>query len=168
MKVLIGKYPKKADRERKVKIQIDKFDTYNMDHTVALIVLPMLQQLFHTKHGHPFVDPEDVPNHLRVGPTNTLDHESQLSLFQTPNECIYKTHERAWDWIMCEMIWTFENIIDEDSDACFFNHPSPDEYETWTERLQNIKVDNVGLNAHHQRIDNGLRLFGKYFRSLWD
>jgi hypothetical protein len=34
--------------------------------------------------------------------------------------------------------------------------------------IRDIKVDRVGLKKHEQRIDNGLRLFGKYFRSLWD
>jgi len=34
--------------------------------------------------------------------------------------------------------------------------------------IRNIKVDHKGLKAHNARIDNGLRLFGKYYRALWD
>ena len=30
------------------------------------------------------------------------------------------------------------------------------------------KFDQEGFNAVNKRIDNGLRLFGKYYRSLWD
>ena len=34
--------------------------------------------------------------------------------------------------------------------------------------INKIKVDRKGLKAHHDRISNGLILFGKYYRSLWD
>jgi hypothetical protein len=30
------------------------------------------------------------------------------------------------------------------------------------------KFDVEGYQAHSKRIDNGLRLFGKYYRGLWD
>jgi len=30
------------------------------------------------------------------------------------------------------------------------------------------ELDREGLKAHNDRIDNGLKLFGKYFRTLWD
>ena len=41
-------------------VKIDKEDTWSMDHTLADIVLPMLQQLRATKHGSPNVADEDV------------------------------------------------------------------------------------------------------------
>jgi len=40
-------------REQKVKVRIDKWDTWSMDSTLAHIVLPMIQQLKKTQHGHP-------------------------------------------------------------------------------------------------------------------
>lgn len=43
MKVNIGKYPKRGV-ERTIKIQIDKWDTYNAFHTIALIVSPLLKE----------------------------------------------------------------------------------------------------------------------------
>ena len=54
MKIKIGPYKNKG--ERKIDIQIDRYDTWNMDHTLALIVLPMLKQLKKEKHGSPMVD----------------------------------------------------------------------------------------------------------------
>ena len=36
-----------------------------MDHTLAMIIVPMLKQLKETKHGAPFVDDEDVPEELK-------------------------------------------------------------------------------------------------------
>ena len=38
-------------QEQKVKVRIDKYDTWSMDHTLAHIILPMLKQLRDTKHG---------------------------------------------------------------------------------------------------------------------
>ena len=40
-------------RTQQVKVRIDKWDTWSMDHTLAHIVLPMLVQLKATNHGYP-------------------------------------------------------------------------------------------------------------------
>src|SRR5210317_2030409 len=53
-------------RTQKVKVRIDPWDTWSMDHTLAPIILPMLVQLKAEKHGAPFVDNEDVPKELRA------------------------------------------------------------------------------------------------------
>ena len=55
MKVQLGKYSKQF---KKSKIQIDKFDVWSLDHTLAEIILPCLLQLKDVKHGLPneFVD----------------------------------------------------------------------------------------------------------------
>ena len=44
-----------SKNERKVKVRIDEYDTWSMDHTLALIILPMLKQLKATKHGSPLL-----------------------------------------------------------------------------------------------------------------
>lgn len=53
MKVNIGPFPKGHLTARRIDIQIDKYDTWNMYHTLALIIYPMLIQLKETKHGVP-------------------------------------------------------------------------------------------------------------------
>jgi hypothetical protein len=53
-------------RTQKVKVHIDKWDTWSMDSTLAPIILPMLVQLKATKHGAPNVDNADVPKELRM------------------------------------------------------------------------------------------------------
>lgn len=50
MKIEIGPY---SDKERKVDIHIDNYDTWSMDHTLSLIIVPMLIQLRDTNHGYP-------------------------------------------------------------------------------------------------------------------
>jgi len=64
MKISIGKYSKKDDKQKK-SIRIDPWDTWNMAHTLADIIHPMLKQLHKTNHGAPYTDDEDVPEHLR-------------------------------------------------------------------------------------------------------
>ena len=81
MKVEIGPYndDNVEGFERKIVIHIDDYDTWSMDHTLAPIIAPMLKQLKATKHGAPFVDDEDVPEHLRS--TNAKPKENKWDTF---------------------------------------------------------------------------------------
>ena len=148
-----------SKKKRRVSIKIDRWDTWSMDNTLALIILPMLKQLRDTKHGSPFTEDEDVPDHLK-------------STAAPPKVNEWDTDEnwhKRWEWIMDEMIWTFEQLSKDDSTDQFFTHPNEDEvFESNEERLLAIKIDNEGLKKHEERISNGLRLFGKYYRGLWD
>ena len=79
-------------------VKIDKFDVWNMDTTLAHIILPMLKQLNKVKHGAPIVYDEDVPEELK-------------STSAPPKKDIWDTdanHFKRWDWVMNEMIWAFE------------------------------------------------------------
>jgi len=95
MKVHIGPYQK----NRKVDIRIDCYDTWDMDSTLSLIIVPMLEQLKRTKHGYPFVDDNDVPEHLRTTGAPLLEEKCD------PDNNIF--HLR-WDWVIDEMIWAFK------------------------------------------------------------
>ena len=152
MKAYIGRFKKSGDR--KVDIRIDYWDTWNMDHTLTMIIAPMLKQLKATTHGAPLVDNEDVPEHLRsTGETSSDDH-------------IDDNHFARWDWVLDEMIWTFEAILEGESK--FYDHSEVDDNASLRDQLNQMKVDTEGLQANEERITNGLRLFGKYYRSLWD
>jgi hypothetical protein len=133
MKVYIGRYPKNSKKERKISVKIDPWDTWSMDHTLAYIVAPMLKQLRETKHGAPFTDDADVPEHLRTSAAPPTENEWDTD----------DNHFKRWDWIMDEMIFAFESKLIDDVD--------------WEHR-----------EAHHERIANGFRLFGKYYEHLWD
>lgn len=163
MKANLGKYPKKG--ERKIKIQIDPWDTWGMDHTLSLLIVPMLKQLKKTKHGYPLSDPEDAP-HIGEG--------------KRENEWEFddKASER-WDWIMDEMIWAHEQIIDESAEDQF--HTGEIDLvskevdiggETFYEMSHGPNhthvFDKQGWEKWNERKRNGLRLFGKYYENLWD
>jgi hypothetical protein len=129
-------------KERKIEIRIDPYDTWSMDHTLALIIHPMLIQLKKMNHGFFSSDPEDAP-HIGVETNDdTQDiYDSAYSL-------------ERYNFIMDEMIWTFEQLADTDSEYKFYN-----EEKSW---------DLEASKKHNERIANGLRLFGKYYRGLWD
>jgi hypothetical protein len=131
-----------------------------MDHTLALIIVPMLKQLKETKHGAPNVDCIDVP--MKLQPT-------QLEVVRYREEGVTdKNFFKRWDYVMDEMIWAFEQIVDDDNEARFYDHSEVDDNADINTRVKQMKVDREALDSHNKRIENGLKLFGKYFRNLWD
>lgn len=162
-----------SKKQRTVKIHIDRWDTWSMDNTLALIILPMLKQLKDTKHGAPYVDPKDVPVELRP----KRQTKKQKEMGETDN-----THFQRWDWVLDEMIFAFEHIVDEDwedqfrtgeydlrSKVCEWDQDGkPLLYEMVEGPNHTAETDYEGLQAVHDRIGRGLVLFGKYYRNLWD
>lgn len=123
-------------KKRKEYVRIDKYDTWNMDNTLALIILPMLKQLQKDKHGAPYVDDEDVPEAIRSTAEAPKENEWDTDVY----------HFHRWEWVLSEMIWAFEQIIKDDD----------------------YKLDKEDYKKYNDRINNGTRLFGKYYRGLWD
>jgi hypothetical protein len=156
--------------KQKVSVRIDPWDTWSMDHTLAHIVLPMLKQLKETKHGGPYVYPEDVPTELR--PT-----KKELTAYTKNGETDSKFFER-WDWVMDEMIFAFESKHN-DWEEQFQSGEHDIQWIKITEgKLKShsemvkgpndtYKIDWIGRTAYQERITNGFRLFGKYYESLW-
>lgn len=156
-------------------VKIDYWDTWSMDSTLSPIILPMLKQLRKDKHGAPNTDDEDVPANLR-STTKSAQKVKKNSWDSDGN------HFKRWDWIMDEMIWAFEQLCMDDWEAQFHSGKSdivwvpkeldanskPLTYEMKRGPKDTHKFDNKGWTKHNARIDNGLRLFGKYFRALWD
>lgn len=112
MKVYIGRYPKNPNKQQKVNVRIDKWDTWNVDVTLAHIVTPMLKQLKETKHGAPVVNDEDVPVELRksAAPPTKNEWDTDDNYF------------KRWDWVMDEMIFAFESKVTYDWEAREANH----------------------------------------------
>ncbi len=144
-----------SKRKRKIKIKIHKYDTWNMDYTLSPIILPMLIQLKKTKHGSGIVDLEDVPDHLRAVTTEHWEDQLNFPFYTKEYLSDVDLHTR-YEWVLDEMIWAFEQLSDPDNEEKFFTKKDP------------IKIDKLGLENHWKRIENGLRLFGKYYRTLWD
>jgi len=155
-------------KKRKIKVHIDRWDTWSMDSTLAHIVLPMLVQLKAAKHGAPYVDLADVPKEL---------HGKKLTKKQKDLGELDDKHFERWDWVMGEMIFAFETKVDDGR--------WEEQFETGESDLQWKQLENgnsqmirgpndtkvydwEGRKAYEARIQNGFRLFGKYYQNLWD
>lgn len=156
MNVLIGPYTD-DDTTRQIEIRIDPFDTWSADHTLSLIIVPLLKQLKATKHGAPLVDDEDVPEHLRSTAAPPKENEWDVD----------GNHFLRWDWVMDEMIWAMEQIV-KDDESEFYDDSGIDDTTDFDTQLRQMKIDREGLQRYHERMQNGCQLFGKYFTALWD
>jgi hypothetical protein len=157
--------------DRTIKIQIDRWDTWSMDDTLALIILPMLKQLNETKHGSPWVEDEDVPEELRSTAAAPLTQEQKDCGHTDDN------HEKRWQYVLDEMIFAFENKVDGDWEFKFttgeYDYQSKIIDDEGTAQLiqgpnHTEKTDWEARKAYQRRISNGFRLFGKYYEALWD
>ena len=144
-------------RTQKIKVHIDKWDTWSMDDTLAHIVLPMLVQLKRTKHGAPWVAVADVPKELR--PT-----KKDINAYNK-NGTTDKNFFKRWDWILDEMIWAFNQKCRDSWEDDYYEY-ADDDTEQFGLKLQ--WEDREGQKAHQQRMTNGFNLFGKYYENLWD
>lgn len=156
-------------KKRKVYVHIDRWDTWSMDDTLAHIILPMLKQLKESKHGAPYVDDEDVPEHLRSTAAPELTEE------QKNVHDVDDNHFKRWDWVLDEMIFAFDSKVND----------IEDQFTTGEYDYQSVKQENGtylmvhGPNhtavtdwdarkAYYDRVKNGFLLFGKYYEGLWD
>ena len=144
-------------------IHIDPWDAWSLEHTLSPIILPILQELKRVKHGAPFIADEDVPKRLRVGAKGTGNPDVH-KLFEDNDNTFFE----RYDYILDEMIWTFTQLSMDDHEAPFYDHTESSKEPDLNKSIRKLKVDRKGLAAHNTRINNGLRLFGKYYRSLWD
>lgn len=179
MKVNIGKFPKKGNR-RKTNVSLDTYDTWNLDHTLALIIYPALLQLKALKHGIPSELVNDVGGEDYVA-------QDSFDFYKETHQESWDIAAKRWDEVLDKMIWSFRQLcIDDYGDL--YHHGSSDFDFVETAKLYPNPVTGVpeptyqmvdkdpdshwfdaeGHQLHEDRIQEGLELFGKYYRSLWD
>lgn len=163
-----------SKKKRKISVHIDRWDTWNMETTLGYIIRPMLQQLHANKHGAPWVDDEDVPEHLRSTAARELTQEERDNGHTDDN------HFKRWDWVLDEIIFAFESLeggINEDWEEQF----TSGEYDYLFKKIEEDGTSQLVQGPNHTaetdwdarreygaRIQNGFRLFGKYYQNLWD
>lgn len=81
-------------RDKKPKIHIDYWDTWNMDHTLSLIINPLMKQYREQNIDCPSLDQEDFPEF-------TISKEEPYN-------------HAAWLYLVDEIIWATGEIIEDD------------------------------------------------------
>lgn len=163
-----------SKKKRKVEVRIDRWDTWNMDSTLVHIILPMLKQLKETQHGYAIVDAEDVPENLRM--TERQEWDAQMDLFDMPVQSEVSLTEERWNYVMGEMIFAFECKLDDSWEDKFRSGEMDVRWKKLEGGMSQMidgpnntyKCDYDGMKVVENRIQNGFRLFGKYFQNLWD
>jgi len=140
-----------SKRKRKIKIRIDDYDIWNADHTMALIIHPILVNIRDNKHSSGFVDDEDVPENLRS--TAAKPHVPLAEPIENESD-FDDLYHRRWEWVVDEMIYAFSTVLDEDFCDQYYDHETNFFNKEKYEELNN-------------RANNGFRLFGKYYGGLW-
>ena len=132
-------------------IKIDNWDVWSMDTTLADIILPMLIKIKEDHHGAPYVDIEDVPEFLH--PT------------ETPKYDVDNTHFERWVWVLDEMIFAFSSKT-RDWESDYYGEFIYGEDGGISNGDFDWR-DDEGRKQHQLRMNNGFRLFGKYYEALW-
>lgn len=151
--------------KRRIYVKIDNYDCWSADHTLALIITPVLKKLKENKHGAPYIDDEDVPAELRSTSCRELTEEEKN--YGNTDDNFFK----RWDYVLDEMIWAFEQHSDPDWEEQFYS--GENDLQIVDSKLvrgpnHSLKIDEEGKKKHEQRMANGRRLFAKYYQSLWD
>lgn len=157
-------------KNRRIYVKVDGYDTWNADHTLALIIVPVLKMMLEQKHGAPRVDDDDVPEELRSTSAPELT-EDEKNCGGTDENWF-----KRWEYVLGEMIWAFEQHANPDwedqyysgeTDIYFEKIEGTDYSEMRNGHNHTFKVDHEGKMKHRERMDNGRRLFAKYYESLW-
>lgn len=176
MKINIRNF-NKGPTERKIDVQIDKWDTYSLDHSIALIILPALIQLKQTKHG--------VPSKFIASVGSDTDANFSFDFIKEDENAVFDKGCARWEETLDKMIWSFQQLVMDDySDK--YHHgkmsigwkpiklPNPvtgvveDMYEMVDKNPGEHWYDIDGHMMHEERIQEGIELFAKHYRDLWD
>lgn len=140
-------------------VKIDYWDTWSCDHTLSLIIAPLLKAMKENKHSYGWIADEDVPEHLRSTAPGARDGCEEWDWDHNA--------EARYNWVLDEMIWAFDVKNDDNAESKFYDHTESEKDSDLNESLKKLKVDREGLKKFEERKTNGYRLFGKYFETLW-
>jgi len=143
-------------------IKLDAADSWSCDYTLAKIAYPLLIQLKETNHGYGFIDDEDVPEELRTDNGEPIDYA---------NEDDSSGRKEKFVWFMDEIIWTMKELGNYEDESPDFPKDVPlfmSKSKRTPEQDEKVAAWMAEMQAHEGRLQNGCRLFGKYFRNLWD
>jgi len=132
MKIFIGDY----GPGRIKAVSIDPWDTYSLDQTLALVILPALKAFREHTGGVP-----------------------SCVCYEKGKEISFTKAKAKWLAILDDMIFAFKCAAsDNEYSEPFFSEKN---------KVLKNGFDSQGLKRCEKRIDKGLKLFAKYYSSLW-
>lgn len=173
MKVNIGKYQDLPTEERKVDMQIENFDFLDFN-CVNMIILEWLKE-FKKCRKH------DIPGGLKIYESIHQNYDLQYAFdFYVKDNPTFDQCQKEWDDILDKMIWSFNEIITQENSTCYYEILPEIDWEGTKnnvvddqgsrEVLWKVKgeINEVKRQKYYDRIDEGLDLFRKHIRDLWD
>ena len=151
-------------------IKIDRWDTWSMDCSMSLILLPMFKQLKATKHGAPYTHDEHVPDYLKSMSAPRCENEWDTD----------DNHFLRWEYILDEIIWALSQsnidwqdqyksgVSDTDWVESDYQYDGENTWEVIHGPKHTLKYDWDGMELHQERMTNGFRLMGAYWQGFWD
>lgn len=161
-----SKYSKRNNDS--IHVQIDRHDTWSLDSTLAPIHLASLLKFKEDNTGMP----ADFLTHTSDTTSNYV-----FDWYAEGDKEANDIAAKNWDDVLDKMIWAFFQLTINWEDQYY--HGTMD--FIWEDinqlgvSVKSIKdanpdghwSDYEGLRLHEERIQEGLELFGKYYRNLW-
>ena len=146
MKVHISAYDQTTD-QRVVSVEVEPHDLWNVDTTLAAVIFPVLKRFRETTHSFAEVDDDDLKyadEEVRK-PLDTVDLDERHARFQ-----------QRWYAVLDVMVFAFDFINRqwEIEEAFYARNPTLVEHEAFM--------------AEKDKVQFGLNMFAKHYRSLWD
>lgn len=159
MRVKIGNYKtERAKKPRIESVQVHPWDTFSADHTLALVIYPVL-----VAYKNDIIEKGSVPSDFlkTVDVSDKTEEEAQKL-----HDQMYAEGIKFWTETLDKMIWSFNEIKDDYiGEEKFLT--IRDENADVTDIANRYDIDENGLSDYYEKIDEGLQLFGRYYRSLW-
>lgn len=162
MKVHIPKYD--DDGRRDISVEIEPHDTWNVDTTLALVILPTLRLFRNTTQSAHHVETADVAYADDEAVRNSIDYMTDVNEISVAQRQQMDTDEyfnmvtRRWWAVLDTMIFAFDRIV----------RRYELEEEFYESSSSNADEKQAKYEEEQKKTKFGLMLFAKYYDALWD
>ena len=144
MKVTI---PKPIPGEEHKKIEVDDWDIWNVDYTLACVIHPVLLKYRENLTGYPELWEDGMIT------SHNYDRQLHFDIFDEKVERDYLL--KKWKDIVDKMCRAFGMIVEKETWE-----------DTWLDK--SYHESKIRETEYYEAIDEGLALFAKYYHNLWD
>ena len=144
MKVTI---PKPIPGEEHKKIEVDAWDIWNVDYTLACVIHPVLLKYRENLTGYPELWEDGMIT------SHNYDRQLHFDIFDEKVERDYLI--KKWKDTVDKMCRAFGMIVEKETWE-----------DTWLDK--SYHESKIRETEYYEAIDEGLALFAKYYHNLWD